>query len=355
MSTLRAAVVGLGWAGQQHVKSWDAREDAELVGIAGLEDDRRRELAARYGVPERAGLEALLDATAPDVLSIATPTALHAPMAITAMNRGIHVLVEKPMAMSGEEARRMVEAATRNRVVCEVVLNHRLRGEVRALAAEVAAGTLGEIRYAKAGWLRRAGIPGSGSWFTRAELSGGGALADIGVHVLDIVLHLLGRPRVRHVTATTAAVFGPRGLGSSGYAAGSGPAPFDVEDLAAAMLLADGVTVCLETSWAQLRERDRCYVELHGSLGGAFLELSKRPEGVAPLTIVTGDPAAPEVRTPEFGEALRHAGVVDDFVRELRAGQGPDRRGGHQGRDLAEIVDACYASSRSGAPVSLPG
>lgn len=352
MTRLRAAVIGLGWAGEQHMSAWAARDDVELVGIAGLEPDRRAELANRYGVLSTAGSTELLDRAEPHVLSIATPTALHAPMAVEALSRGIHVLTEKPMAVSAEAADRMVAAARAAGAVCDVVFNHRLRGEVRALAQGVATGALGEIRYARAGWMRRAGIPGAGSWFTRAELSGGGALADLGVHVLDIALELLGRPRVRYVSGTTAAQFGPRGLGISGYASGADEAAFDVEDLAVATIVADGVTLGLEAGWAQLREQDRCYVELHGSHGGAFLELGKRPSGVAPLTIVTGDPSAPRVETPAFGEPLRHAGVIEEFVRKVEAGAAPGRFG-EGARDLTAVVDACYVSARTCAPVPM--
>lgn len=352
MSALRAAVVGLGWAGQQHMKAWDERGDAELVGIAGPEVDRRAELAERFGTYSAANLAELLDELQPDALSIATPTAVHAPMAVEALDRGIHVLTEKPMAATARDADRMVAAAQHAGVVCDVVFNHRLRGEVRALAEIVAAGTLGQIRYAKAGWVRRAGIPGTGSWFTRSEVSGGGALADIGVHVLDIVLDLVGRPPLRYVSASTAAMFGPLGLGSSGYASGAGDAAFDVEDLAVATLVSDDITVAVEASWAQLREQDRCYVELHGTRGGAFLELSKRPEGTAPLTIVTGDPAAPQINTPAFGDPLRHAGVVEGFVRKIEAGGRPGSYG-EAARDLTVILDACYTSADTGAPVVL--
>ena len=147
------------------------------------------------------------------MVSIATPTALHAPIAIAALEAGLHVLSEKPMAENSEVGRTMVEAARRNDRVLDVSFNHRRRGDVQALRKIIDAGLLGHIYYAKAGWLRREGIPGLGSWFTRVATSGGGPLMDIGVHMLDMALHLLGEPTVTAATAATYAEFGPRGQG----------------------------------------------------------------------------------------------------------------------------------------------
>ena len=92
----------------------------------------------------------------------------------------------------------MVEAAERNDRVLDVSFNHRRRGEVKALKKLIDAGLLGQIYYAKAGWLRREGIPGLGSWFTRRATAGGGPLMDIGVHMLDMALYLLGEPAGAH-------------------------------------------------------------------------------------------------------------------------------------------------------------
>ena len=108
-----------------------------------------------------------------DVLSIATPTTLHGPIAVAALDAGIHVLSEKPMAENAEVGQTMVDAARRSSRVLEVSFNHRRRGDVQALKKIIDAGVLGDIYYAKAGWLRREGIPGMGSWFTRqAEVRG---------------------------------------------------------------------------------------------------------------------------------------------------------------------------------------
>ena len=181
----------------------------------------------------------------------------------------------------------MVEAARRNDRVLDVSFNHRRRGDVQALKKIIDAGLLGHIYYAKAGWLRREGIPGLGSWFTRVATSGGGPLMDIGVHMLDMALHLLGEPTVTAATAATYAEFGPRGKGASPYGHGQDRRAwnptFDVEDLSTAFLrLADGGTLLLESSWAQWIPHDQCYVTVYGSDGGANIEWGGEPVRALP-------------------------------------------------------------------------
>jgi predicted dehydrogenase len=237
--TVRAGVVGLGWAGRQHMEAYASQAGVELVGLAGMEADQLALLGDKYGVAEEhrfADWQDLVAAGCVDVLSIATPTTLHAPIAVAALDAGLHVLSEKPMAENAEVGQTMVDAARRNGKVLEVSFNHRRRGDVQVLKQLIEAGQLGDIYYAKAGWLRREGIPGMGSWFTRQAKSGGGPLMDIGVHMLDMALHLLGEPQVTTATAATYAEFGPRGKGAAAYGLGRKTDvtadDFDVEDLA---------------------------------------------------------------------------------------------------------------------------
>ena len=90
----------------------------------------------------------------------------------------------------------------------------RLRADAQALKRYLTAGTLGRVYYARAGWLRRAGIPGIGGWFTQKAMSGGGPLIDLGVHMLDLSMWLLDYPTPVAVSGATYAEFGPRGRGT---------------------------------------------------------------------------------------------------------------------------------------------
>jgi predicted dehydrogenase len=199
---LRVGVVGIGWAGQQHLKAYDSLDGVRIVSLAGMEQELRDSLQAEYSIPNAfADWKDMLDHAGLDAISVAVPTFLHAPIAVAALERGIHVLSEKPIARNAAEGRAMVDAARKAGRVLDVAFNHRRRGDIQALKGVIDDGGLGRPYYAKASWLRRSGIPTLGSWFTNPELAGGGPLADIGVHALDYALHLLGEPGTRSAGA----------------------------------------------------------------------------------------------------------------------------------------------------------
>ncbi|QOR71619.1 Gfo/Idh/MocA family oxidoreductase [Ruania alkalisoli] len=352
---LRAGVVGLGWAGQQHMAGYHALDGVELVGLAGMEEHLLAELGKRYDVPGRyASLEAMLAEANLDVLSIATPTAMHAPMAIAALGAGVHVLCEKPMAPTAAEAERMVEAAQRADRVLEITFNKRHRAPARTLRRLVADGVLGRVYYAKAGWVRRKGIPGLGTWFTRKESAGGGPMMDIGIHALDLALHVLGEPGVRTVSAATYAEFGPRGRGGGSYGVGARTAEdttvYEVEDLGTALLRLDNdATLMLEASWAQFVDHDRFYLELFGTEGGARIEV-EGPD--APQIHVTTDvDGIPANLVPDMLPDAGHEANVADFVELVRSGS--DNARGQVGLLRTHVIDACYASADQGREVTL--
>src|SRR5690625_3465724 len=198
---LRAGVIGLGWAGQQHVAAYAADPRVDLVALSAKEEHLLASLGEEHGVPGRyTDWQQMIAEAELDVVSIATPTFLHAPMASAALEAGLHVLCEKPMAENSAGAARMVEAATRAGRVLDVSFNHRQRGDVAALRRVVDSGVLGKLYCAKTGWLRRQGIPGLGTWFTRAQSAVGGAMMDIGGIMLDMSLNLIGMPIVNEAS-----------------------------------------------------------------------------------------------------------------------------------------------------------
>jgi predicted dehydrogenase len=354
---LRVGVIGVGWAGHQHLAAYDALPGVRVRAIAGLEEPVRTALAARYGVERHvARWQDLLDDDSLDAVSVAVPTFLHAPIAIAALERGMHVLSEKPIARSMSEASSMVEAARRANRVLDVAFNHRQRGDIEKLKGVMDAGLLGRPYYAKAWWLRRTGIPTLGSWFTRAEMAGGGPLVDIGVHVLDYSLFLLGNPAVSAVSASTYDLLGSSGFGSnpsSRKTGATGSKTFDVEDLATVfMRLQDGGTLLVEASWAVHRaDGDEFGVTLYGTEGGAELIVEDyAPSGS--LRIFTDDDGA-AVATRLTAEPGRgHTAVVEQFVEKIRSGQWR-QHDGSGAAELARIVDACYRSAAERREIRL--
>jgi predicted dehydrogenase len=357
---LRAGVIGLGWAGQQHLAAYAEIADVDLVALAGMELGALQKLGVAYDIPEEhryTDWRDLVDHGQLDLLSIAAPTTLHAPIAVTALDAGIHVLSEKPMAENAETARLMVEAAERNDRVLDVSFNHRRRGHVQVLKKMIDDGILGPIYYAKAGWLRREGIPGLGSWFTQRAISGGGPLMDLGVHMLDIALYLLDEPAVRAVTAAMYAEFGPRGKGSSAASAmrktGVEPGAFDVEDLSTAFLrLQGGGTLLLESSWAQWIPKDQCYVTVYGSDGGASIEWGAPDDPHRNLNVWTEQAGVPATLHPNIPPDGLHTESVLDFIAKVRSGDYTNHRG-KQALARAVVIDACYASAEKASEITL--
>jgi predicted dehydrogenase len=356
---LRVGVIGVGWAGQRHLEAYDALPGTQVVALAGLEDPVRTALAAQYGIERHvARWEDLLDVDGLDAVSVAVPTFLHAPIAIAALERGMHVLSEKPIARNVTEADSMVQAARTADRVLDVAFNHRQRGDIQELKAVMETGRLGTPYYAKAWWLRRTGIPTLGSWFTRAELAGGGPLVDIGVHVLDYSLFLLGNPDVRAVSASTYDLLASSGFGSNPDSGKTGitdekAKAFDVEDLATVfMRLSDGGTLLVEASWAaHRREGDEFGITLYATDGGAELIVDDyAPRGS--LRIFTDDGGAATATRLTVKPGRGHVAVVEQFVDKIRSGEW-HRHDGSSAAALARVVDACYRSASEQREIRL--
>jgi predicted dehydrogenase len=352
---LRVGIVGLGWAGETHLKAYQQQPYVEVVALAGLEAPRLAALGATYNVPhlyedyrELVGRDDL------DAVSVCVPNFLHAPIAIAALERGKHVLCEKPLARTAAEAATIVTAAERADRVVEVAFNHRMRGDVTVLKRYLDEGSLGRVYHVKASWMRRRGIPGLGSWFTNKNMAGGGPLIDLGVHVLDLALYLLGDPTVRSVSAATYAELGPHHIGGSMHSdkqqVGS---PYEVEDLATAFLrLADGATVLLEASWAtHSGAGDDFGITLYGSTGGAEIAV-RNYNWDNTLRIFTDVAGAPAEIRPQLTRGDGHVSVVRNFIATIRSNEWAAHRG-QDGLRRTQIIDACYQSALDGREVAI--
>ncbi len=352
---IRVGIIGLGFGGESALKGYKRLSNVEVVALAGLEEDRLAALGKTYEIPHLyQNYEDLLQHEGLDAVSIAVPNSLHAPIALAAFERGLHILCEKPLARTGEEAESMVQAATRANRVLRVVYNHRERSDVQILKRYIAEGNLGTIYYAKAYWMRRRGIPGTGSWFVNKQIAGGGPLIDLGVHVLDIALFLLDEPNVTSVTASTYNELGSRGIGFNLSAGKSGTnSKFEVEDLATAFIrLSTGTTLLLETSWATHSSAQDDYgIVLYGTQGGADIRAQKynTTDTLTIYTDVAGVPAkiSPQVQGGEF-----HAAVTRDFIDIITSGNW-SLHNGSDGLRRARIIDACYTSALQGREVIL--
>ncbi len=354
---LKAAVIGLGFTGDAHLQGYAAMPNVQTVALAGLEDERRMTLGKTYAIPHLyADWQDLLAHEEVDLLSICAPNILHAPIAIAALAQGCHVLCEKPLARNSQEATTMVAAARQADRVLHTVFNHRARGDVSVLKRHIDEGGLGRVYHAKASWMRRIGIPTLGSWFTNKELAGGGPLIDLGVHMLDLALYLMGDPDVITVSGATYAEFGPHGRGNNIFAVNpkqSVGSAFEVEDLATAFIrFADGATLALETSWATHGSAaDDFGVKLFGVDGGA--EITVVNYGLEDtLRFFTDVAGMPATITPRVPRGIGHMKVVTDFLQIVRSGDWAGYHG-EEGLKRTQIIDACYASAELGREVTM--
>jgi predicted dehydrogenase len=347
-STVNVAVIGAGAIGLNHIESFQKHPDARVVAVAETSPLRGREAVERFNVPELVSdYHELLGRRDIDVVSIALPNFLHAGVSIEALNAGKHVMLDKPMATNARDAARVLAAAKKNRRKFMVGQNQRFTKEAQAVKKLVVDGKLGEVYHAKAVWLRRSGIPRIGSWFTQTEFAGGGCTYDIGVHALDLALHLMGEFDAVSVSGQTYAKYGPRGLGEGtwGKSEVNASKPFDVDDFCVALIkLKSGRTVQLEVSWAAGQEqRDVNGVQLFGTEGGARTNpltfSSASPSGFQTTEIKPIEAFAPDNRMAHFIDFVR--GKAKPFVLP------------EQSLMVQKILDAIYKSAGSGREVRI--
>jgi predicted dehydrogenase len=261
---IRVAIAGAGMiANAGHIPAWQHQHEAEVVGVYNRHLGRARDTAARHGIASAHDDYArMLDELQPDLVVVCTPNTSHRRYTIEALRAGTHVLCEKPVAASYQDAMAMYDAADAAGRLLYVGQTGRFSGTVMAAKALADAGELGEVYYAETASLRRRGVPQWGR-FHMLGASGGGALLDIGVHALDALLWIIGNPRVVAASGATYTKLADREEGLVTSLAESGapvgvhdprpydPAELDVEDMAAGLLrLENGATVSLKASWA---------------------------------------------------------------------------------------------------------
>lgn len=201
-SPLRVAIIGAGQvADKVHASYYATRSDVQMVAVMDSRLEQAQAFAERHAIPAAwQDAQEMLQAVKPDVVSVCSPNRFHFEHAMTALNAGCHVMCEKPPAMTPQEADEMRVAARRAGKVLAYDFHHRFALDTQLLREAVLSGTFGEIYFTTAQALRRCGVPGWGV-FTNKSLQGGGPLIDIGIHMLDAAMYVLGFPQVKRVTA----------------------------------------------------------------------------------------------------------------------------------------------------------
>lgn len=351
---LRFGIIGCGSiARTRHMPSLSRLPGAELVAFFDPTPARAEAARAAYG-SEDAGVftdyRALLSDSRIDAVHVCTTNATHAQITIAALEAGKHVLCEKPMATTPEDARRMVETASRTGRKLTIGYNNRFRPDSRMLHQICRRGDLGHIYYAKALALRRRGVPSWGAFLDR-EKQGGGPLIDIGSHALDLTLWLMDNWKPKLVLGSAYAYLGKR-AGSANDWEPWDPAKFSVEDSAFGfVVMENGATVVVESSWA-LNVVDEgegrsllCGTEAGADMvGGVRLNGDELGRRYVKQLAVPADPSS----APPYGHDLQNRLWVEAILRDEEPVVKPE-----EALVVTEILDAIYRSASSGEAVHL--
>ena len=270
-----------------------------------------------------------------DGIIIATPNATHAPYTLEALHRKIGVLCEKPVALKTSEVDEIIKVCKENDAVYVPGFVNRLRTDIRKMYSVIQEGEIGDIRSVSAGWLRKNGVPRPGTWFTNRRLSGGGVLVDLGSHVIDICLMLLGDKKLKLAELVTSCFdqADTDCLGAAEWFKRSDNAQYeiDVENTAIISAHYEGETdLSVKLSWKAPIEADCTYFRICGTSGKLELKTlfgfsSDRLWKEDTLKISSGE----QEEVLHFDMSVNRAAetferMISDFCKSLRHGKALD-------------------------------
>jgi len=314
MSELKIGIVGCGGIGAVHVKSWAQVEGARIVAACDADAER----AEATGAKAYTDFGAMLEGEELDAVDICTPPHLHASIAVAALERGLPVLCEKPLARTPEEARELVQAAEQRGTLLMTAFCHRFHPPVEWVRDLLQSGKLGRpLMFRNRFGTRFKGV--EERWFSNGEISGGGTLMDTSVHSVDLFRYLVGEIR-----------------SASGAVHSFHPSIRSVEDSAAMVVQGeDGAIGVIEASW--MTPWSANVVEIYAERGVAVIDYN------------TGETRYILEGEADWTKAQPEAG--DRFVRELQhfaavlRGEAEPRMTGRDGLRAVEVIHQVYAGA----------
>ena len=245
---LKYGIIGTGWMAKSHVESLKQMPDVEIVAAADLIPGKAEKFVKKYGLPNvrcYPDHKSMLEAEELDAVSVCTYNTAHAVCAVDSLNKGVNVLLEKPMCVTVEEAADIIRAEKRSGKLLSIGFQPRMDANMQMIKKIVQSGELGRIYYIQTGGGRRRGIPNS--TFIEKKTAGIGALGDIGCYSLDMVLNAINYPKPLTVSGYKSSYFGP----NPKYNNPKDAARFDVDDFAAAFIRLEGdIVLDFRIAWA---------------------------------------------------------------------------------------------------------
>ncbi len=354
----KIGIIGLGGiAHMAHFRAFGQLENCEITALCDVDPEKFVPAKAETGEANcYLDHREMLEKEQLDAVVIGTPIFTHKEIAVDAMRKGVNVLCEKPVTINAAEAMKIKRVIDETGVKFMIGMSFRFRPQTRKVLEVINAGKLGETYYCKACYLRKRGIPGYGTWFTDKSQSGGGVTFDLGVHMLDYIWYLLGKPGFKNVSACIYGGIGARiasgdkaGFPGSNYPKTyKGPERnvFDVDEMSSIFIRFDnGVTYHLELSWAMNIEKD---------VGGGTIFGDRGSVTLSPV-VYTHD-TLDEVVSEEipFDNVPSHDIQAKEFLRFL-AGEIDNPAPIGDGIQIMQVLDAVYRSAELGKEVSLSG
>ncbi len=352
MSQLKVGIIGTGSISHEHLDAYHKLNNVEVYAICDMQKARAEQVAANYQAEyvfedynEMLQLEEL------DAVSICTWNYTHAAITIAALEAGKHVLVEKPLAITVEEAEEIQEVANRSGKVVQVGVVRRFDPNAEMVKEFVDGGMFGEFYYAKASFLRRVGNPGG--WFADKEKSGGGPLIDIGVHVIDLCWYLMGKPKPVSISANKYDKLGNRS--NIDYvtfykAADYDPNKNNVEDLANAMIrFANGASLFVDVSYSLHASKDEMGIKLYGTKGGLEIQPELKFMTEQHNTMLN---IYPQTDSPKLDVKKAFAKEIEHFVTCCFTGETPISSL-EDGVQMMRILQGIYDSAEKNREIIL--
>ncbi|ODP27142.1 Gfo/Idh/MocA family oxidoreductase [Paenibacillus sp. PK4536] len=339
MNKIKVAVFGCGAIAQRrHIPEYAENQHVELVAFADPNLERAQEMVELYGGKAYASYEEILANEDIDAVSVCTPNYLHAPMTIAAANAGKHVLVEKPMACSIEEAEQMIEAAHKNNVYLMVGHNQRLMPPHVKAKEILDSGKLGKVLTFRTSFGHPGpeawSVDGADSWFFRKEEAIMGAMGDLGVHKSDFIRYLLNDE-----VADVASFIGT--LHKEGT---------EVDDNATCLLrMKSGAIGTLVASWTQYKGGDNSTI-LWCENGVMKIGTVEGNEVIVELT--DGTVETYQVGMMSTNEKQVPSGVIDAFVESITTNT-PPTISGEEGLRAVKVILGAFESQKTGRVVQL--